>query len=77
MNSKHWPAWYEISVDELLDDRWADWLAPMRLERVGDLTILSGALPDQPALHGVLERLRDLNACIVSVRRIPSRHRNM
>jgi hypothetical protein len=30
-------------------------------------TVLSGAIPDQAALHGLLARLRDLHLPIVSV----------
>lgn len=66
------PVRYQIHIDGLLDDRWAEWFSPMHLEHVGGQTVLSGVLPDQAALHGVLERLRDLNACIIAVRRVPS-----
>ena len=37
--------------------------------RRGD-TLLAGALADQAALHGVLERIRDLNLTLLSVRRV-------
>lgn len=70
MITGNWPAEYEIQVEGLLDDRWAAWLSPMHLAHVGDRTVLSGVLPDQAALHGVLERLRDLNTCIIAVRRV-------
>ena len=66
-----WPAVYEIVVEGLLDDGWAEWFSPLRLERLEDRTLLSGTIPDQAALHGALERLRDLNLCIIAVRRVP------
>jgi hypothetical protein len=31
----------------------------------------SGTLPDQPGLHGVFDKVRDLGLCIVMVRRLP------
>jgi len=33
----------------------------------GDETLLSGSLPDQAALHGLFERIRDLNLKLISV----------
>ena len=37
----------------------------MQLE--GNETALSGLLPDQSALHGLLERIRDLNLTLISI----------
>ena len=50
------PARYEIRVDGVLDDQWADWLGGLQLEITGGQTTITGVLPDQPALHGVLAR---------------------
>jgi len=33
----------------------------------GNETLLSGSLPDQAALYGLLERIRDLNLKLISV----------
>lgn len=64
------PARYEIRVDGVLDDQWADWFGGLQLEATGGQTIVTGGLPDQPALHGVLCRIRDLGLCLISVRRL-------
>jgi hypothetical protein len=37
----------------------------------GGQTLLSGMLADQPALHGILDKVRDLGLSIVAVRRLP------
>jgi len=64
---------YEIQVTGRLDARWADWLAGLALEcRPDGTTLLSGPLPDQGALFGVLLKLRDLNLPLLSVQLIPT-----
>jgi hypothetical protein len=65
-----WPARYEIRVDSVLDDQWADWFGGLRLSHDGAQTIIVGLLPDQPALHGLLTKIGGLGLSLISVRRL-------
>ena len=70
VNGPRWPARYEIRVDSVLDDRWADWFGGLQASSDSTQTVIVGLLPDQPALHGVLTKIRDLGLCLISVRRL-------
>jgi len=62
---------HEIRVQGHLGDRWARWAEGLTLVRSSDgTTTLTVPLADQAALHGLLNRIRDLNVPIVSVRRV-------
>ncbi len=62
------PEYYEIKIQGRLDPCWSDWFAGCRLTQLeGNETLITGILPDQAALHGVLERIRDLNLTLLSV----------
>ncbi len=65
------PAPYEIHVAEHLDQRWAKWFGELEIQYVAesDETILRGVMADQPALFGVLGRIRDLGLTLISVQR--------
>jgi len=62
---------YEIRVQGRLDKARQVWFGSMTLsyDALGN-TVLRGPA-DQAALHGVLERVRDLGLPLLSVRRIP------
>jgi hypothetical protein len=64
------PAWYEIRVAGALDSRWAAWFDGLQISSQGDQTVISGLVADQPALHGLLTKVRDLGLCLFSVRRV-------
>jgi hypothetical protein len=64
------PAHYEIRIEGVLDNRRAAWFGGLHLERDDTQTVISGSLPDQPALHGLLTKIGDLGLCLISVRRL-------
>jgi hypothetical protein len=58
----------EIIIKGRLDPSWSEWFMGLHLTHLeGDETLLSGPLPDQAALHGLLERIRDFNLTLISV----------
>jgi hypothetical protein len=62
---------YAIRVEGLLDAHWSEWLGGMTLtHEAGGLTRLEGAVMDQAALHGLLNKIRDLRLTIVTLERL-------
>jgi len=64
------PTYYEIRVEGLLDSCWEAWFGGLQFNSDGAQTVISGWLPDQPALHGLLAKIRDLGLCLISVRQL-------
>ena len=62
------PDRYVIRVQGHLPPRWAAWFDGMALTTEGDgTTVLSGPVVDQSALHGLLQRVRDVGLPLISV----------
>jgi hypothetical protein len=62
---------YEIHVKGQLNNQWSDWLEGMQVNLLdnGEM-ILSGAIVDQAALMGIMNKLNRLNLTIISVNEI-------
>ena len=62
------PGQYEIRLAGHLDQRWGEWFDGLALTHQSDgTTVLHGPVVDQAALHGLLQKVRDLGLPLVSV----------
>jgi hypothetical protein len=62
---------YEIRLAGHLDAHWTAWFDGMTVDDESDgTTVISGQVVDQAALHGLLQRVRDLGLPLVSVQRV-------
>jgi hypothetical protein len=65
---------YEIRLQGHLGGDWSDWFEGVKIEQCSDgTTLLTGAIPDQAALHGLLANIRDLGIPLLLVRRVDYR----
>jgi hypothetical protein len=59
---------YEIRLKGHLDARWAAWFDGLSLTNDSDgTTTITGQVVDQAALHGLLQKVRDVGLPLVSV----------
>lgn len=69
------PGRYEIRVKGRLDARWAAWFDGLALTHSSDgTTIIHGLVADQAALHGLLQKIRDLGLPLISVNHVAPGH---
>ncbi len=80
MNDRHLPSGdpdrgrYEIRLTGRLAPRWSEWFDGMTVRQDSDgTTVIGGLVADQAALHGLLQRVRDLGLPLVSVTRVEPR----
>ena len=64
----HGPGRYEIRLKGHLDSRWAAWFDGLSLTNESDgTTLIHGPVTDQAALHGLLQKVRDVGLPLISV----------
>ena len=69
------PGRYEIRLKGHLDTRWATWFDGLTLTHDSDgTTVIHGPVADQAALHGLLQKTRDLGLPLISVNYVESGH---
>ena len=62
------PTIYEIRLEGQLDPHWSEWLERMNIMPLENgETLLLGPVADQSALHGLLNRIRDMNLKLIYV----------
>ena len=66
----HDDGWYELRLQGRLEARWSAWFDGMTLTTAHGTTTLRGPVVDQAALHGLLQRLRDLGLPLISVTQV-------
>lgn len=59
---------YEIKIEGGLENHWSEWFdgLEMSYDEEGH-TLLTGPVPDQAALHGLLAKIRNLGLRLLSV----------
>ena len=62
---------YEIRIQGHLQDKWSERFFGLNLTREDDgSTTLYGSLPDQTALHSILQRISNMNLRLISLSEI-------
>lgn len=62
---------YDLRVQGHIGQAWSQWFDNLRVQELEDgSTCLRGVLPDQAALHGLLNKIRDLGLTLLSVQQL-------
>lgn len=72
------PCFYEIRIQGCIDPKWSDWFDGFAIGPCSNREcVLSGAVPDQAALHGLLAKIRDLGLPLLLVKRVKDIDENL
>jgi hypothetical protein len=62
---------YNIHIKETVDPSWSEWFDGLSITTLpNNESVLSGSIIDQAALHGVLNKIRDLGLTLLAVYRV-------
>lgn len=62
---------YQITIEGHLDINRSHWFEGWTIiQQENGCTLLTGLVIDQPALHGILAKIRDLNLVLISAQRM-------
>jgi hypothetical protein len=62
---------YRLTIKGHLDAQWSQWFDGLTVTALDNgETVLTGPVADQPALHGVLVKIRDLGLPLLSVMQV-------
>ena len=68
-----YPNIHKIMIKGIINTDWSEWFSNIEIIHVNGNTLLKGLITDQSELHGILERIRDLNLIIVSMEVVVSK----
>lgn len=63
------PVPYRIEIAGRLDPMWVKYFEDLDIRNLENRTVITGGVFDQAALHGLLNRIRDLNLILLTVQR--------
>jgi len=65
------PIVYQLRIEGHLGPLWSEWFGGMTITPEDDgVTLLTGPVADQAALHGLLKKVRDLGMPLISAVRL-------
>lgn len=65
----------EIRIKGLIGEDWSTWFEELDISHAGVReTILTGPIPDQAALYGLIAKIRDLGLSLLSVKILEQDH---
>ena len=64
---------YQIRVKGVLNPSWSDWFDDLTITQIDGDSLLTGRIRDQAALHGVLNKIRDLGLILVFIKPVDSK----
>jgi len=61
---------YRFEIEGIIGSWMNEWFEDMHIKYQDECTIIEGNLQDQSHLHGVLNRIRDLNLVLIAVTKL-------